>query len=148
MPATVTTSGHRLVLRTSLAEIDRLAAWVDGIASQAALPADTIFAVQLCLEEAVANAIMYGGASDETSISIDFMPDNGGATVVIEDSGRPFDPTSLPSRVKPASLEESRIGELGVHLMRQYSSSMRYERLDGRNRLTLTFESKPTSART
>jgi len=147
MQTTRTASGERLVVRTSLSEIDRLAAWIDGIAGQAGLPADTVFALQLCLEEAVANVIMYSGAPDEAPISIEIMPDKGGATVVVEDSGRPFDPTRLPPRVKPASLDESRIGELGVHLMRQYSNSIRYERVDSRNRLTLTFDAQSPAAR-
>jgi anti-sigma regulatory factor (Ser/Thr protein kinase) len=147
MQTTRTASGERLVLRTSLSEIDRLAAWIDGIAGRAGLPADTIFALQLCLEEAVANVIMYSGAPEEAPISIEIMLDKSGATVVIEDNGRPFDPTRLPPRVKPASLDESRIGELGVHLMRQYSNSISYERLDSRNRLTLTFHAQSPAAR-
>lgn len=148
MPATRTTRGDRLVLQTRLAEIDRLAAWVDGVASQAGLAPDTVFALQLCLEEAVANIVMYGRAPEEAPIAVQFTPDNGGATVIIEDSGRPFDPTALPPRVKPVSLDETRIGELGVHLIRHYSRAMRYDRLDGRNRLTLTFDSKSPAART
>lgn len=134
------------MLRTSLSEIEQLAVWVDGVAGEAGLPQDLIFAIQLCLEEAIANVIMYSGAPEDAQILIEFAPDSATAAVLIEDSGRPFDPTGLPQRVKPASLQETRIGELGVHLMRHYSSSMRYERLDGRNRLTLTFDPKTTAA--
>lgn len=148
MPATHTASGDRLVLRTSLTEIERLAAWVDGVANHAALAPDTIFALQLCLEEAVANIVMYSGAPEQMPISVHFTPENGGATVFIEDGGRPFDPTALPPRIKPVSLDETRIGELGVHLIRHYSSAMRYERLDGRNRLVLTFDPKSSAAQT
>lgn len=147
MHATRTAGGDRLVLWTNLSEIERLTEWIEGIASKAGLATDTIFALHLCLEEAVANVIMYSGASEDAPISVHFTPEDGGATVVIEDGGRPFDPTGLPPRVKPASLDESRIGELGVHLIRHYSSAMRYERIDGRNRLTLTFDSKSPAAR-
>lgn len=143
MQAARAASGNRLLLRTSLSEIDRLAAWVDGVASEGLTP-DMAFAVQLCLEEAVANIVMYGGTAEDAQISLEFATNRGGTTVVIEDGGRPFDPTALPPRVKPVSLEETRIGELGVHLMRHYSSSMLYERLGERNRLTLTFG--PTSS--
>jgi anti-sigma regulatory factor (Ser/Thr protein kinase) len=37
------------------------------------------------------------------------------------------------------SLAQVRIGNLGIHLMRSFASSMQYERRDGRNRLTLRF---------
>jgi anti-sigma regulatory factor (Ser/Thr protein kinase) len=148
MHAARTASGDRLVLRAHLSEIERPPAWIERIAGRAGLATETTFALQLCVEEAIANIIMYSGAPEEARISVDLMLDSGRVVVVIEDGGRPFDPTGLPPRVKPASLHESRIGELGVHLMRQYSSSMRYRRLDGRNRLTLTFDAKSPAART
>jgi anti-sigma regulatory factor (Ser/Thr protein kinase) len=37
------------------------------------------------------------------------------------------------------SLEEAKVGDLGIHLMRSFASGMHYERRDGRNRLTLQF---------
>jgi anti-sigma regulatory factor (Ser/Thr protein kinase) len=37
------------------------------------------------------------------------------------------------------SLEEAKVGDLGIHLMRSFASDMHYERQDGRNRLTLRF---------
>ena len=53
----------RLVLHNDLAELKRLAAWIEGWARKG-VSSDVSFAVQLCLEEAVANVIMYGGTSD------------------------------------------------------------------------------------
>jgi hypothetical protein len=37
------------------------------------------------------------------------------------------------------SLEEAKVGGLGIRLMRSYASGMHDERRDGRNRLTLRF---------
>ena len=48
---------NRLKLRSDLAELKRLAGWLKAQAQQE-LSADTSFAIQLCLEEAVANIIM------------------------------------------------------------------------------------------
>jgi anti-sigma regulatory factor (Ser/Thr protein kinase) len=56
----------RLVLRNDVAELERLAGWIEGFTGQGTSP-DVSFAVQLCLEEAVANIIMYGGAKDDAS---------------------------------------------------------------------------------
>ena len=39
----------------------------------------------------------------------------------------------------PTSLQEARVGDLGIHLMRSFADGMHYERRDGRNRLTLRF---------
>ena len=130
---------RRLVLHNDLAELQRLAAWIDGWAQQA-LSSDLSFAVQLCLEEAVANVIMYGGsARDGLEIAIEVEDD--GATLVarVVDNGRPFDPTEAPRPPMAKSLAQAKIGNLGIHLMRSFASSMQYERRDGRNQLTLQF---------
>ena len=48
---------NRLELRGDLSELRRLAGWIKAWAAPEELSADTLFAVQLCLEEAVANII-------------------------------------------------------------------------------------------
>jgi anti-sigma regulatory factor (Ser/Thr protein kinase) len=137
----------RLVLHSDVAELARLAGWIEGWAQRSALSPDVSFAIALCLEEAVANVIMYGGAGDERlQIKVEVERDAGISTVRIEDNGRHFDPTQVPSPPVAASLEEARIGNVGVHLMRNFASDMRYERRNGLNRLTLRFiEAQATS---
>lgn len=139
MQAVVTTRSDRLVLRSSLDELERLATWVETMTQDAWLNSEQTFALQLCLEEAAANIVMYGGTADDAAIVIQIAQSDGAMIATIEDSARPFDPTKVPPRAKPVSLAEARIGELGVHLIRHYSSQMHYERRDDRNRLTLTF---------
>jgi anti-sigma regulatory factor (Ser/Thr protein kinase) len=71
---------RRLVLRNDLAELDRLAGWIEGWAQQNLSP-DLSFAVQLCLEEAVANIIMYSVAKDgrlEIAVELDPHGQNAG----------------------------------------------------------------------
>ena len=129
----------QLVLRTTLPELNRLSEWVETVAREEQLAADTVFALQLCLEEAVANIMMHGGADPDAPITVQIEPAQRELVAVIEDGARPFDPTALPPRVAPQSLDEARIGELGVHLIRNYASHIHYERREGRNRLTLRF---------
>jgi anti-sigma regulatory factor (Ser/Thr protein kinase) len=129
---------RRLVLRNDLAELQRLAGWIEGWA-QRGVSADVSFAVQLCLEEAVANVIMYAGAKD-SRLEI--------AVARIEDNGRHFDPTQVPPRSVASSLDEASVGDVGIHLIRSFASGMNYERLEGCNRLTLRFtESQVSSQR-
>lgn len=139
MPA-IATRTERLTLRSSLGELERLAHWIDDLAEHTQLPVEQAFAIQLCLEEAVANIVMYGGAPDDASIVVELTKTDARVTAVIEDSARPFDPTKVPPRAKPLSLGEARIGEVGVHLIRSYSSDMNYERRGGHNRLILKFD--------
>jgi anti-sigma regulatory factor (Ser/Thr protein kinase) len=136
----------RLVLHSDLAELKRLAAWIEGWARQG-VSSDVSFAVQLCLEEAVANVIMYGGVSDaRLKIVIEIERNNTTLVARVVDNGRQFDPTLASPPSMPTSLVEAKIGDLGIHLMRSFASGMHYERRDGCNRLTLRFkESRATS---
>ena len=139
---------RRLVLRNDLAELQRLAGWIEGWA-QRGVSADVSFAVQLCLEEAVANVIMYAGAKD-SRLEIAVEVERSGTTLVarIEDNGRHFDPTQVPPRSVAASLDDASVGDVGIHLIRSFASGMNYERLEGCNRLTLRFtESQVNSQR-
>jgi serine/threonine-protein kinase RsbW len=137
---------RRLVLRNDLAELDRLAGWIEGWACQEVSP-DVSFAIQFCLEEAVANVIMYGGSKDDClEIAIELRRENGTLVARVEDNGRQFDPTQAPPPPEPSSLADAKVGNLGIHLVRSFANDMGYERCNGRNRLTLRFvESLATS---
>lgn len=143
--------GRRLLLLNDLAELERLAGWIDGwaqesasqeqeSASQERASADMSFAIQVCLEEAVANIIMYGAAKEDP-LEIAVELERSGSTLVarVEDTGQQFDPTRFPPPIPATSLEEAEVGDLGIHLMRSFASGMDYERRDCRNRLTLRF---------
>jgi anti-sigma regulatory factor (Ser/Thr protein kinase) len=129
----------RLELRNDIAELGRLAGWLQGFANRG-VSTDVSFALQLCLEEAVANVIMHGGARDERlEIAVELERDDGALIARIEDNGRQFDPTLVPAPAPATSLEDAKVGDLGIHLMRSFASDMHYERREGRNRLTLRF---------
>ena len=83
---------NRLELRSDLAELKRLAGWIKAQAQQE-LSADTSFAIQLCLEEAVANIIMHGGGAkdDRLRIAIELERNAGTLVASIEDTGWEFD---------------------------------------------------------
>jgi serine/threonine-protein kinase RsbW len=124
---------NRLELRGDLSELRRLGEWTKALAPQ-------VFAVELCLEEAVANIIMHGGPKDDRlEIAIELEDDGGTLIARIEDTGCEFDPTQFPPLSVAKSLQEAKVGDYGIHLMRCFASGMHYERQKGRNRLTLRF---------
>src|SRR5262245_16317081 len=130
---------RRLLLHRDLAELERLAVWIEGWAMRD-LSADLSFAVQVCLEEGVANIIMYSTTTDDR-LEIVVEVERGDQTLIarIEDNGSAFDPTQVPRPPTPASLAEATVGNLGIHLMRSFANGMHYERRDNRNRLRIRF---------
>jgi serine/threonine-protein kinase RsbW len=132
-------SAKRLLLHRDLAELERLAIWLEGWAMRDLSP-ELSFAIQVCLEEAVANIIMYSATTDDRlEIVIEVERRNQSLVAQIEDNGSAFDPTRVPRPPIPTSLAEAKVGNLGIHLMRSFASGLHYERRDSRNRLTMRF---------
>ena len=64
---------------------------------------------------------------------------DGVMTIVISDSGVPFDPTKDAKEADiTLSAEERPIGGLGVFLVKEIMDTVSYQRTDGKNVLTLT----------
>jgi len=131
---------RRLTIRPELAQLDRLASWAEDFVHVAGIPSDRLFAIQLCVEEAVANVIRHSGAADgREDIAVELVQSEDQVLATVADRGRSFDPTAAPAFCKPASIAEASAGRFGIHLMRTFADEMRYERRDGWNRLTLRF---------
>lgn len=59
------------------------------------------------------------------------------AALVLTDTGKEFDPTMAPEADITLSADERKIGGLGIFLIRQIMNEVKYERIDGKNVLTL-----------
>jgi phosphoserine phosphatase RsbU/P len=136
-----TTKGSRLVLRNEFDELERLAIWVEDAVQRYSLNAATSFAVQLCVDEAVANIITHAKDEKASRIAVTLQRQQDEFVVLIEDDGLAFDPTGVAPPELGGTLETAKIGGLGVHLMRQFSTSMHYERIGEENSLRMTFSS-------
>jgi serine/threonine-protein kinase RsbW len=144
----------RLTLKSPLEDLTLVWPWVEAIAAQYSVPADTQFAIQLCLEEALSNIIRHGyqgHAKQSISIActIERAPDgieNARAAELvftIEDHAPPFDPlapAAVPAPAPaPASMNELPLGNQGIRLMRKFAGRLAWQQLPNGNRLTIGF---------
>lgn len=94
--------------------------------------------LKLAVDEACTNVIEHGYAGSAGTIRLSTARDGGTLTVVVEDRGRPFDPSGIAAPDLSAGWEDRRIGGLGWHLIRSCVDEIRYEpAASGGNRLTL-----------
>jgi serine/threonine-protein kinase RsbW len=101
---------------------------------------DVVFAVALCLEEAVVNIIMHNDSGDgRFEIAVELVQEHGAVIACVEDNGPEFDPTRVRTSTPATSLQDAKIGDVGMRLIRGFASEMRYQRDGGRNRLMLRF---------
>jgi serine/threonine-protein kinase RsbW len=129
------------VLRIDIAnadDVERLHPWFDAVSG--CLPPVLQHAMRVALEEAVLNAVMHGFApntSGEITVRLHIAP--ASASLCVEDSGCPFDPSTTPVHHQPATLLEAEPGGLGLVLLHHYCRDITYERVEGRNRLMMRF---------
>ncbi|MBR7027659.1 MAG: SpoIIE family protein phosphatase [Bacteroidales bacterium] len=131
-------SERHLVLHNDIQQIPQLAGFVETIASEMKLEQTMAMGLNLALEEAVTNVILYAyPEGSDGLVDIEAIMRKGQLDFIITDSGMPFDPTQRPEVDINASLEARPIGGLGIHLVRQLMDSVSYRREDGKNILTL-----------
>ena len=127
-----------IILANDLSEISRLNDFIAEIAEESSLGPDEVFNLNLVLEEAVVNIINYAyPKEDKESIYLSAKADKDSIVLVLTDTGKAFDPTSVPDVDVTLSAEDREIGGLGIFLIRQIMNEVRYERIDGKNVLTL-----------
>ena len=100
---------------------------------------EAMYLVSLAIEELVTNCIKYG-YDDATDRAVDFVLsiDDGALRIEVIDDGNPFNPLEAPKPNLSLAMENRPIGGLGLHLLRELSDEVSYERRDGTNRLRLT----------
>jgi anti-sigma regulatory factor (Ser/Thr protein kinase) len=130
---------HKLVIRGDLADLSAMSAWLGSVVEGFAVPATTVFAFDLCANEAVTNTISYGYRDNpgDHSITLQVQREGDFLSLTITDDGIAFNPLERDYRLLPADLEAAPIGGLGVELIRKYMDQVRYARVGDCNVLTM-----------
>ena len=127
-------SVNSITLSNDISQIHELEKFIGKIAEDIKIPDSLKSSINLAMEEAVTNVIMYSGSE-----SVDVAAQTGGdkITFTITDSGKPFDPTALPDVDVNKSAGDRPVGGLGIHLYKKIMDSVTYRRQDNKNILTL-----------
>ncbi len=87
-----------------------------------------IYAVELALDEAVANIVEHAyGAEDVGEIVCTCEVSGGVLRIELEDKGKPFDPAAVPEPKVGAPLEELGPGGAGLFLMRKMMDEVKFD---------------------
>jgi anti-sigma regulatory factor (Ser/Thr protein kinase) len=124
--------------RNDAAELRPMSEWFRALARATGFPPERALDFELCLNELMANTIQHGRGAAEQQIRIELELDARSIRATVEDEGRPFDPAAAEARPERESLEMIRTGGWGIPIVRAFANEFRYERRDGRNRVTIT----------
>jgi serine/threonine-protein kinase RsbW len=123
---------------TVQADLGALAAIADFLAETlAGCDDELVFAIQLAVDEACSNTILYGYGGEPGTITIACTVDDDAVRVTVTDDGVPFDPLTVPPPRLDIPAEERPIGGLGIHFIRTVMDSVTYTREGGKNVLSM-----------
>ena len=130
---------RHLILHNDIQQIPQLADFILTIAEEMHLDQSLSMSLNLALEEAVTNVIMYAyPKGSDGLVIIEAILREKSLDFIVTDSGQPFDPTAVPEVNTALDLDERPVGGLGIHLVRKIMDEVQYERTDGKNILSMT----------
>jgi serine/threonine-protein kinase RsbW len=134
----VASGAFRFTIPNRVEAIEQANAAAEAWLEEQGCGAECSLLVSLAIEELVTNCIKYGyDDSDEHQIGLRMEVVANVLMFEICDDGHPFDPLQAPPPDLTLSLEERPIGGLGLHLLKEMSDGISYERRAGCNLVTL-----------
>ena len=135
---------HNITLRKSLVlpndtkQLRQLTAFVQEICASIGLDEQLTKKINLAVEEAVTNVMLYAYPPGvKGDVRIEMRANDLQLMFNIFDSGAPFNPTTVPDADVTLPLEQRHKGGLGIFLIRKLMDHVSYERIDDCNELVL-----------
>lgn len=118
---------HKLVLRSSFEEMEKLEPFVDQLQDRISFSAELRDHILLTLSEAVNNAIVHGNEGQkDKKVTVIAVDQNEQLQLIVEDEGKGFDPTKLPDPLKEKNLLNE--GGRGIYLIKQYADEVHFSK--------------------
>ena len=127
-----------LELHNDIKQISLLAEFIETIAEEKQLDETLAMNLNLALEEAVTNVILYAyPKGTDGLVDIEAILKEHSLEFIITDSGVPFDPTAAPEADITLTADERPIGGLGIFMVRKLMDEVHYQHLDDKNVLKM-----------
>ncbi len=131
---------RKIELHNEITQLAPMAAWIESTCEEFGASMSLTMSINLALEEAVSNVIMYAYPDNGVSATffVDFdLDENDIATWRIVDTGKPFDPTAKEDADLDLDVMDRPIGGLGIFMVKEIMDEVSYSREDGQNILSM-----------
>ena len=126
-----------LVIKAKIERLPLLLNFIGNLMVKFGLSEYLQFQVQIAVEEAVTNIIKHGNLEENDKISIKCHKKDNEIEIIIEDLGKPFNPTKVKKPDLNTSHLKQDFGGLRVYFIKKYMNKVNYEFKDSKNVLTL-----------
>ena len=127
-----------LRLKNQVGELERVNRFIEEIGNELGLSMELRMNMNLVMEEMVSNVIVYAYPKDvEGEIELEAEYDGNELCFVLSDSGKEFDPTQKEDANPDINPTEREIGGMGIYIVKNIMNEVSYQRLEGKNLLTM-----------
>ena len=128
-----------LRIKNQTAELEKVNHFIEEISEELGLSMELTMNLNLVMEEMVVNVISYAySEGTDAEIELLAMSDGKELTLVLSDQGREFDPTMMETSDMSVNPAEREIGGMGIFIVKNIMNKVTYQRLEGKNLLTMT----------
>ena len=128
---------QKLRLAADLKNLHAFKAFILEHAGREGLDQDKCRELELAADEILTNIISYAYPEGPGDITVICGVDDGGFFVEVKDSGVSFNPLESKEPEAPQNVEDTRVGGLGIFLVRRMVDGIQYRREDNLNVLRL-----------
>ena len=130
-----------ITIKNQISELERVNQFVDEICEELGLDMELQMNLNLVMEEMVSNVIFYAYPEGKTA-EIELLAESDGKelTFVLSDKGKEFDPTAKADADPDVNPAERDIGGMGIYIVKNIMNEVSYQRLEGKNLLTMKKE--------
>ena len=128
-----------ICIRNKVSELEKVAQFIEEIGEELGLSMELQMNLNLVMEEMVTNVIFYAYPQDEEAdIELLAKSDGKELTFVLSDQGKEFDPTAKEDADLDVNPAERELGGMGIFIVKNIMNKVTYQRLEGKNLLTMT----------
>jgi serine/threonine-protein kinase RsbW len=128
-----------LRLKNQMEELTHVNQFVEEIGEELGLDMELQMNLNLVIEEMVVNVISYAYPEGKVA-DIELVAESDGKelTFMLTDSGKEFDPTMKVDTDMSVNPAERDLGGMGIYIVKNIMNEVTYQRLEGKNLLTMT----------
>ena len=128
-----------LRIKNQISEREKVAQFVEEIGEELGLSMELQMNLNLVMEEMVTNVIFYAyPEGDVEDIELLAKSDGKELTFVLSDQGKEFDPTAKEDTDLDVNPADRDLGGMGIFIVKNIMNKVTYQRLEGKNLLTMT----------
>ena len=128
-----------LRIKNQISELEKVAQFVEEIGEELGLSMELQMNLNIVMEEMVTNVIFYAYPEGEVAdIELLAKSDGKELTFVLSDQGKEFDPTAKEDADLDVNPADRELGGMGIFIVKNIMNKVTYQRLEGKNLLTMT----------